>query len=325
MKRILSAVLSGITLILCLTACGIDSANSNEDDGKLQIVTTTFPQYDWVMEILGEKSADAEVTFLLESGVDMHSYQPSVNDILKISQCDMFVFTGGESDEWVLDTLIEAPNDDMLVVGLLESLEWSAKKEEMLESTEYYYYEIEEEEKEVDEHVWLSLKNAQLFCNDITDTLSKIDPQNEDVYRQNNKAYIEKLSALDEKYQSEISSSKRDVLLFADRFPFKYMADDYNLTCYAAFPGCSSETEASFETVTFLAEKIDSLGLTSVITIEGSDSKIADTVINATQSKNQEILTLNSMQSITSEDIENGVTYLSIMEDNLDTIKKALN
>lgn len=325
MKRILSAVLSGITLILCLTACGIDSANSNEDDGKLQIVTATFPQYNWVMEILGEKSADAEVTFLLESGVDMHSYQPSVNDILKISQCDMFVFTGGESDEWVLDTLIEAPNDDMLVVGLLESLEWSAKKEEMLESTEYYYYEIEEEEKEVDEHVWLSLKNAQLFCNDITDTLSKIDPQNEDVYRQNNKAYIEKLSALDEKYQSEISSSKRDVLLFADRFPFKYMADDYNLTCYAAFPGCSSETEASFETVTFLAEKIDSLGLTSVITIEGSDSKIADTVINATQSKNQEILTLNSMQSITSQDIENGVTYLSIMEDNLDTIKKALN
>lgn len=321
MKHILSAVMSGILLIFCLTACSTDSDNLNENNDKLQIVTTIFPEYDWVREILGEKANNAEVTFLLESGVDMHSFQPSVEDILKISECDMFVYVGGESDQWAQDALKEASNKDIVAVNLLEVLGDSVKEEEILEGMEHE----DDEESEPDEHVWLSLKNAETFCNYITDKLSEIDAENAEIYKQNNNSYVEKLSSLDEKYQREISSSKRDVLLFADRFPFRYMTDDYSLTCYAAFPGCSAETQASFETITFLAGKINELGLTNVITIDGSDSKIANTVINETQPKHLNILTLDSMQSITSKDIENGFTYLSVMENNLENIKTALN
>lgn len=321
MKHILSAVITGIMLIFCLTACNTNSKSSFKDSDKLQIVTTIFPEYDWVREILGERSDNAEITFLLESGVDMHSFQPSVNDILKISECDMFVYAGGESDKWAQDALKEASNKDIIAVNLLDVLGDSVKEEEMLEGMEHE----DEEESEPDEHVWLSLKNAEKFCNYIAEKLAEIDPENAEIYKHNNQAYVEKLSALDEKYQREISSGKRNVLLFADRFPFRYMTDDYNISCYAAFPGCSAETQASFETITFLAGKIDELELTSVITIEGSDNKIAETLINTSKLKNQNILTLNSMQSITSEDIDKGVTYLSIMESNLETVKKALN
>lgn len=318
MKHILSAFISGIMLIFCLTACNTDSKESIKNNDKLQIVTTTFPAYDWVREILGE---EAEVTFLLESGVDMHSFQPSVDDILKISECDMFVYVGGESDRWAQDALKEASNKDIVAVNLLEVLGDSVKEEEILEGMEHDY----EEESEPDEHVWLSLKNAEKFCDHITQKLSEIDPQNAESFQHNNQAYVEKLSALDERYQSYINSAKRHVLLFADRFPFRYLTDDYDLSYYAAFPGCSAETQASFETITFLAEKINELKLTSVIIIEGSDSKIANTVINETQPKNLNILTLDSMQSVTSNDIENGLTYLSVMENNLDNIRTALN
>ena len=305
-------------LIFCLNACNTDTKESIKNNDKLQIVTTTFPAYDWVREILGE---EAEVTFLLESGVDMHSFQPSVDDILKISECDMFVYVGGESDRWAQDALKEASNKDIVAVNLLEVLGDSVKEEEILEGMEH----DDEEESEPDEHVWLSLKNAEKFCDHITQKLSEIDPQNAESFQHNNQAYVEKLSALDERYQSYINSAKRDVLLFADRFPFRYLTDDYDLSYYAAFPGCSAETQASFETITFLAEKINELKLTSVIIIEGSDSKIANTVINETQPKNLNILTLDSMQSVTSNDIENGLTYLSVMENNLDNIKTALN
>ncbi|MDE6103079.1 MAG: metal ABC transporter substrate-binding protein, partial [Oscillospiraceae bacterium] len=301
-----------------ITACNTDSKESIKNNDKLQIVTTTFPAYDWVREILGE---EAEVTFLLESGVDMHSFQPSVDDILKISECDMFVYVGGESDRWAQDALKEASNKDIVAVNLLEVLGDSVKEEEILEGMEHDY----EEESEPDEHVWLSLKNAEKFCDHITQKLSEIDPENAESFQHNNQAYVEKLSALDERYQSYINSAKRHVLLFADRFPFRYLTDDYDLSYYAAFPGCSAETQASFETITFLAEKINELKLTSVIIIEGSDSKIANTVINETQPKNLNILTLDSMQSVTSNDIENGLTYLSVMENNLDNIRTALN
>lgn len=318
MKHIFSTFISVILLIFCFTACNTDSGESVKDNEKLQIVTTTFPAYDWVREILGE---EAEVTFLLESGVDMHSFQPSVDDILKISECDMFVYVGGESDQWAQDALKEASNKDIVAVNLIEVLGDSVKEEEILEGMEH----DDEEESEPDEHVWLSLKNAEKFCNYITQKLSEIDPENAESFQHNNQAYVEKLSALDKKYKSDITSGKRNVLLFADRFPFRYLTDDYNISYYAAFPGCSAETEASFETITFLAGKINELKLSSVIIIEGSDGKIANTVINETQPKHLNILTLDSMQSVTSKDIENGLTYLSVMESNLENIKTALN
>lgn len=306
-----------------LTACSTANA---ADDGKLQIVTTIFPEYDWVMNVLGDKASDAEVTMLLDSGVDLHSYQPTANDILKISTCDLFIYVGGESDAWVDDALAEAVNKDMVVINLLDVLGNSVKEEELVEGMQGEEEEEEcEEGPEYDEHVWLSLKNAQVLVESIEDALETIDPDNAEVYSANADSYINELSSLDEEYQAAVSDAAYDTLLFGDRFPFRYLVDDYGLNYYAAFVGCSAETEASFETITFLSGKMDELGLPVIMTIEGSDKSIAETIVGNTSSKDQDILTLDSMQSVTAEDVQNGTTYLSIMEDNLEVLKDALN
>ena len=180
------------------------------------------------------------------------------------------------------------------------------------------------EEKEYDEHIWLSLKNASKCVESIAEAVSEADPDNSSVYRKNADEYISRINALDAEYQSAVAAAPVKTLLFGDRFPFRYMTDDYGLTYYAAFVGCSAETEASFETITFLADKVDALSLDSVITIEGSDHRIADTVVNSTKKRNQKVLSLNSMQSVTSKDIENGADYIGIMKENLETLKDAL-
>ena len=333
-KRIVmiaAAVLLCVTL--CLTACGGgESGSEGTSKGNLKVVTTIFPEYDWVNQILGEKAADAEVTMLMDNGVDLHSYQPTAQDMIKISDCDVFVYVGGESDQWVENALKEAKNKDMVVINLLDALGSGAKEEEvvegMQEEEEHDHEESgehgEEEEAEYDEHVWLSAKNASVLCGAITDGLSKADPDNAETYKKNLAAYQTKLSALDKDYQKAVAAASQKTLLFGDRFPFRYLTDDYGLTYYAAFVGCSAETEASFETINFLSKKIDELKLKTVLTIEGADHRIAETVIQNTKSKNQKILTLDSMQSTTAKDIENGTTYLSVMEKNLATLKEAL-
>ena len=183
---------------------------------------------------------------------------------------------------------------------------------------------LEHEEKEYDEHVWLSLKNAQILCKAIAEALETVDPEHKDVYATNVDAYLEKLSSLDSQYQDAVANASQKTLLFGDRFPFRYLVDDYGLSYYAAFAGCSAESEASFETISFLAKKVDELGLKNIMTIENSDQKIAKTIRDNTKDKNQEILSLDSMQSTTSEDVKNGTTYLSVMESNLDVLKKAM-
>ena len=325
MKKLISIFVAGAMMAGSLTACSTANA---EDDGKLQIVTTIFPEYDWVMNVLGDKASDAEVTMLLDSGVDLHSYQPTANDILKISTCDLFIYVGGESDAWVDDALAEAVNKDMVVINLLDVLGNSVKEEELVEGMQGEEEEEEEECEEgpeYDEHVWLSLKNAQVLVGSIEDALETIDPDNSEVYSANADSYISELSSLDEEYQAAVSDAAYDTLLFGDRFPFRYLVDDYGLNYYAAFVGCSAETEASFETITFLSGKMDELGLPVIMTIEGSDKSIAETIVGNTSSKDQDILTLDSMQSVTAEDVQNGTTYLSIMEDNLEVLKDALN
>ena len=200
------------------------------------------------------------------------------------------------------------------------------KEEEVVEGMEAEEEESEDEdEPEYDEHVWLSLKNAETLCNAITDALETIDPANKDVYAANAAAYLEKLTALDSEYQSMVDNAARKTVLFGDRFPFRYLVDDYGLNYYAAFVGCSAETEASFETISFLSGKVDELGLPCVLTIEGAQHKIAETIVQNTAEKNQSILTLDSMQSTTSTDVANGTTYLSVMESNLNVLKQALN
>lgn len=321
MKKILALLLALWIPAAVLSGCvpQDDSAASN----KLNIVTTIFPAYDWVREILGDETDRAEITMLLDSGVDLHSYQPTVDDIVKISECDLFLYVGGESDGWVDDALKNAPNKERKVIRLLDVLGDSAKAEETVEGMQEEEQD-HEEEAEYDEHIWLSLKNAQVLVAAISEALQESDPARKDTYAANAAAYVEKLSALDGEYRAAVDSGKYKTLLFGDRFPFRYLADDYGLDYYAAFPGCSAETEASFETVSFLAGKMDALGLPCVLTIEGTQHKIAETIVQNTAQKNQQILTMDSMQAVTANDAASGVSYLSIMEKNLSVLKKAL-
>lgn len=321
MKKILALLLALWIPAAVLSGCAPqdDSAASN----KLNIVTTIFPAYDWVREILGAETDRAEITMLLDSGVDLHSYQPTVDDIVKISECDLFLYVGGESDGWVDDALKNAPNKERKVIRLLDVLGDSAKAEETVAGMQEEEHD-HEEEAEYDEHIWLSLKNAQVLVAAISEALQETDPARKDTYAANAAAYVEKLSALDGEYRAAVDSGKYKTLLFGDRFPFRYLADDYGLDYYAAFPGCSAETEASFETVSFLAGKMDALGLPCVLTIEGTQHKIAETIVQNTAQKNQQILTMDSMQAVTANDAASGVSYLSIMEKNLSVLKKAL-
>ena len=334
MKKILSLLLAALLTVGSLTAC---NGSSPADDGKLRIVTTIFPEYDWVMNILGDNPAGAEVTMLLDTGVDLHSFQPTADDILKISTADMFIYVGGESDEWVEKALAQAKNKNLVAINLLEVLGDAVKEEEVVEGMQADHdhehgdddhdhedADHEDGEKEYDEHVWLSLRNASALVKHIAESLKKIDSSHADVYTANASAYTDKLKALDAEYQKAVDGSTVRTLLFGDRFPFRYLTEDYGLSYYAAFVGCSAESEASFETITFLSKKVDELGLPVVLTIEGTNHKIAETVVRSTQNGDQMILALDSMQSVTAKDVKDGANYLAIMEKNLEVLKEAL-
>ena len=334
MKKITAVLLSLILMISALTGCG-GTQNNHAD---IKVVATVFPIYDWVREIVKD-DVDIKLDMLLDNGADLHSYQPSATDIMDISDCDVFIYVGGESDKWVSDVIAQAKNKDMVVLDLLEILGDKAKEEEVKEGMQEDEHEHEhedekeehkegkeehEEEHEYDEHVWLSLKNASLFVAEIADALGKKDAQHADAFKTNAAAYTDKLTELDKQYQSAADSAKTKTLLFGDRFPFRYLTDDYKLDYYAAFSGCSAETEASFETIVFLADKVDELGLKAIMQIESSDGSIAKTIRDNTKSKDQEILTLDSMQSVTQKQLSDGETYLNIMQNNLEVLKKAL-
>ena len=327
MKKITALLLALFVLVGALAGCGKQNDTNKTD--KLSIVTTIFPEYDWVREILGDKADNAEITMLLDNGVDLHSYQPTADDIVKISDCDLFIYVGGESDGWVEDALRNATNRNMKVINLLEILGDSVKTEEIVEGMQEEEHEHEdaeehEHEEETDEHVWLSLKNAKMLVRVISKALQELDPDNKDIYAANADAYVKKLSALDADYQAAVDAASNKTILFGDRFPFRYLVDDYGLRYYAAFVGCSAETEAGFETISFLAKRVDEWKLPCVLTIEGAQHKIAETIVRNTTMKNQKVLTMDSMQSTTTQDVKNGTTYLSVMEKNLSVLKEAL-
>lgn len=332
MKKIIIAVLCMLLTAGALAGCG--EKNKSEKNADLSIVATIFPGYDWVREIMGDEAENADITILMDNGTDLHSYQPTADDIIKISKCDLFIYAGGESDEWVKDALKQAENKDMKVINMMEMLGDSVKTEEVVEGMESEHdhdhdedgdHNDSDQEVEYDEHTWLSLKKAEMICEAIENDLSSLDPENKDIYKKNSEEYISKLSELDSKYQKTVDDAARKTVLFGDRFPFRYLTDDYGLDYYAAFVGCSAETEASFKTVKFLAEKVDELDLPCVMTIEGSDHKIAETIIRNTADKDQKVLTMDSMQAMTASDLKDGKTYLSVMEKNLEALKEALN
>ena len=331
----------------------IEKGNSN----KISIVCTTFPQYDWVKNILGEEAEHFDVTLLLDNGVDMHSYQPAVKDIATAGSSNLFIYVGGESDTWVEDALKEAKNKDLKAINLMETLDNFVKEEEVVEGMQEErkslghsheksskekqeqtqkeshensqeingQKEAADEEPEYDEHIWLSIRNAEIMVKNIEKAIEQLDSDNAKVYQTNAKNYIKKLDTLDKQYANTIQNAKYKAILFGDRFPFRYMADDYDLKYYAAFAGCSAETMAGFETVTFLAKKADELRLPVILTIENSDGRIAEAVKSNTTKKNQKILAMNSLQSVTKEQLADGITYLQVMKENLSVLSEALN
>ena len=314
MKRVLSMLLCAVLLVLTCAGCG----SPNPESGTLKVIATIFPEYEWVKNIVGD-AKNVDVSLLLDKGVDLHSFQPTAEDIVNIAACDVFVYNGGESDNWVGDVLQNAKNRDMTAIDLMDAMGSAAKEEEAVEGMQAE--EEAEEEAEYDEHIWLSLKNAAALCQHICDKLCEKDAANKELYTANTKDYIGKLNALDAQYTQTVKDAKNDTLIFADRFPFRYLTDDYHLKYYAAFKGCSAESEASFQTLVFLADKLDTLKLNKLMIIDGSDKKIADAVIDTAKTKDVKVLTLNSMQSAIGEND----TYLTITESNLKVLTEALN
>ena len=354
MKKTAAIILAFLfTLSIPLSGC---SQAGESNDAGYNVICTVFPIYDWTRQILGDNAANFNLSLLLSNKIDLHNYQPSVDDIVRISTCDLFIYVGGGSDNWIDNVLAKATNPNMIVISLLDILGDMAKIEEIIEGMEDDDHEYDHgsedaddhdhdhaddhdhedevhpgkddhkhvNETELDEHVWLSLRNAQLFCAEITGALSSLDANNAGEFRNNLGSLTDKLSALDKEYQAAVNAAANKTLLFGDRFPFRYLVDDYGISYYAAFAGCSAETEASFETIIFLAEKLDELNLNNVMVTESADQTIARTVISNSKSKNQKILVLDAMQSVTSSDVQNGTTYFSIMEKNLDVLKEAL-
>ena len=313
MKRLIAVFLCVCALLTVFAGCG-----AKKRGDKLQIIVTVFPAYDWVKNVVGG-SDKVDVTLLNDKGVDMHSFQPTMKDITDISSCDVFVYVGGESDKWGEDVLKDRKNKDMLCINLMEALGDKAKQEEAVEGMQAE--EEGEDELEYDEHIWLSLKNAAVLTDAIAEKLGEKDGDRKDDYIKNAAAYREKLEALDGEYASAVANARYKTLVFADRFPFRYLMDDYGLEYYAAFSGCSAESDPTLSTLMFLAEKLDALKLPALITIDGSNQKAAKGVLDAAKSKDVKILTLNSMQSAA----DKNDTYLSIMENNLSVLKQAVS
>lgn len=319
-----------LSLSTIIISCKAKSYNTQ---GKIQIVATIFPEYDWLMNIAGPNNDKIIPKLLIKNGVDVHSYNPSVKDITDISSCDILMFVGGESDEWIKEVIKEPTNKNMIVLNCMDIVKQNLLKEELKEGmqdeqehnhNEEHHNHIEENISN-DEHIWFSIQNVRLCVTSLCNALCSLDSQNEAMYQERLATYLQKLDELDLEYKSVFESCKKNTIIVCDRFPFSYLVNDYNLDYYAAFLGCSSETNASFETVTFLSSKIDELDCNNVIVLESSNKKLAKTIINESSHKLADILVLDSMQTTTLNEIFNGKTYIATMKDNLEVLKKALN
>ena len=284
------------------------------------VVATIFPIYDWTRQIVGDRSGAIDLVLLQDGGTDFHSYQPTVRDLERIVRCDVFVQVGGESDAWVSGALAQNGNPRRRVVNLIRELGVRAKTEKALEGMQA---NPSDGSPEVDEHVWLSLRNAACLVGPIAEALAQADPSGAAAYRAHAAAYRRQLERLDADFRTMVGSRARRNILFGDRFPFRYLADDYGLVCHAAFAGCSAESEASFKTVIFLAQKVDALGLPAILTLERPGHRIAETIRDATKTRRQKILRMDSLQSVGRAEAQHA-TYLSAMRRNLETLAEAL-
>lgn len=327
MKKIITILMLLMALGLC--ACTGDAPNA-DTDADITVVTDNFAAYDWTKNVIGD--VNTALTLLGANGADMHSYQPSASDFAKLADCDLFIYIGGESDSWADDAMQQTASGTY-PLPLLAAIGSAAKAEQITEgmTTDDDHNHDDDcdcadpVEPELDEHIWLSLKNAMTCTKAIADTLGEVDPANADTYTANADAYCEQLLQLDTQYRNAVSAAAYDTILVADRFPFAYLVEDLGLNWYAAYPGCSAETGASFETVKFLSDKLADLQLPAVITCENADTALAQTVIKTAGAASCDIITLDSLQSVTQGDIMGGKTYIGAMTENLAALTAALN
>lgn len=312
-------------LIALIFVLGVSlvSCNTSNDGDKISIVCSDFAQYDWTRNILGENAEKFSLTYLLDDGSDPHSFQPAIADMAMISDCDLFIFTGGSGDKWSREAVKNANNKDMEELCIYELFKDSilpmANSSCSEEHTDHDHDHTGE-----DEHLWLSLENAKKAAEAICEKICKIHPEGRETYIANLKKYTEELSSLDAKYKKAVTEASGKTLVFADRFPFAYLVRDYSLEYYSAYSGCSADSELSEDRIIFLAEKIDALELKFICVTETADLRLASTVIGQTEDKNAEILEFNSCQSVTAKQVESGITYIGVMELNLEALKKAL-
>ena len=305
--RILLIILS----IIFITGCKI---KTNDDK---TIIATNFPAYDAARAIIGNTDI-IEVKMLLSPGSDIHDFEPTPKDVKNIINSSLFIYVGGESDEWIDDILADINKDKTKLVKLMDLVD--LKEEEIVDGMESA--EEEEEEEEYDEHIWTSPLNEVIIINYLKDEIIKIDPDNKDIYEENANKYINELLEIDSEFRDIVSKGKRKTIVFGDRFPLRYFADEYGLNYYAAFPGCSEQTEASAKTISFLINKVKDEDIPVVFKIELSNGKIADTIANETKAK---VLEFNSAHNISLKDFEAGITYVDIMKNNIEVLREALN
>ena len=317
MKKRFMRILALLSALILILPLGVACGQTHGENGKINILCTTFPLYDWTKNVVGE-SDTVTVELLVSSGTDPHSFQPSVADIAKISESDLLIHVGGYSDAWIQDAAKQAKNTTLLTVSEIEGITLIS-----LEGEEHTHSHEEESHThgDFDEHIWLSLKNAMVSSQYICDTVVSLDSNNAEYYKSNLAKYLDSLTALDAEYEALITSKP---LVFADRFPFRYLTSDYDIGYFAAFEGCSSDVDASFETVIELAKAIDENTLAYILVTESSDKKLAEGVIAQTQRKDAKIAILDSMQSATLNKIQEGYTYISAMKANLETLKTVL-
>ncbi len=312
MKKILTVVLIIIGIVL-LTGCNNDEIVAN----KLIIRTTSFPGYDFARAIAKDK---ANIKMLLKPGSEMHDFEPTPQDIKDIKNSDIFIYVGGESDEWIDDILDDVDTSKTKIIKLMDLV--NIVEEEQVEGMEEESKEEESEETEYDEHIWTSPMNAVTIINKIKDEIIELDKDNKEVYEENANNYVDKLLVIDSQIREIVANSKRKELIFGDRFPLRYFVDEYNLSYYAAFPGCSEQTEASAKTLTFLINKVKEDHIPVVFHIELSSGKIANAISSETGAK---VLEFKSAHNISQKDFESGITYIDIMNDNIKVLKEALN
>ena len=361
MKKLLACALAASVAIFGLTAC---SNQDKADAHKLKIVTTNFAEYDFARQITGDK---ADVKMLLKPGAESHSYEPSPQDIKTIQDSDLFVYVGGDSDEWVgdiLESMDKKPNTFKLMdaVDLMEEEvkegmvhehhhddehehehEEHADKHEHEHEEHAHEHEHEEhaheheheehahehehehehaDEPEMDEHVWTSPVNAIKIVEKMSAEIIKLDPNNADTYKKNTEEYIKKLQKLDGEFREVVNNGKRKEIVVGDRFPFLYFVKEYGIEYYAAFPGCSTDTDTNPATIAFLTEKVKEDNIPVVFHIELSNEQMSKAIAEATGAKSE---LLNAVHNISDEDFKKGVTYIDLMEHNVEVLKEALN